>query len=362
MRGITRPCRHSLGPELRERWKAHLCGLCLTLRDEAGQTARVLTGYDMLLPSVLVEAQTGRADTYQAGRCPLRGMRTAEVVTPVDPGIRLAAGASLLGGAAGVDDKVTDGDLPGPVGSTAVTLSQRARRHGERLAAETGFDADTFTGAAAGAAQAEVEGRTLDDYLAASGAAGGELFAHTAVVAGRPANAHPLRRAGDAFGRLVHLLDAVDDYHQDQARGAFNPLAASATRPVDAHRVARGLAGEVAAALAEVDFVDADLANALLGPTLERAVERSFRARPAATAAVAALAVPAVVGAIFGGRRGWRRRPPYGDPYYPPDYGYGYRRRGPRFSCCDLLACDCCANMACSDCCGGGDDCCCCCC
>src|SRR5207248_8123442 len=80
IKGLVRPCRHGLGPELQERWRAHLCGLCLTLRDEAGQSARVLTGYDALLLSVLVEAQAGVLPTTTAGRCPLRGMRTAEVV------------------------------------------------------------------------------------------------------------------------------------------------------------------------------------------------------------------------------------------------------------------------------------------
>ena len=61
MRGIVRPCRHCLGPELHARWQAHLCGLCLTLRDVAGQPQRALTGYDVLLLSVLVEAQAGSA-------------------------------------------------------------------------------------------------------------------------------------------------------------------------------------------------------------------------------------------------------------------------------------------------------------
>ena len=55
-----RPCRHSLGPELTARWQAHLCGLCLTLRDTAGQAQRVLTGYDVLLLSVLVETDDAR--------------------------------------------------------------------------------------------------------------------------------------------------------------------------------------------------------------------------------------------------------------------------------------------------------------
>jgi len=49
--------RHSLGPELTLRRQAHLCGLCLTLRDTAGQAQRVLTGYDVLLLSVLLGSE-----------------------------------------------------------------------------------------------------------------------------------------------------------------------------------------------------------------------------------------------------------------------------------------------------------------
>jgi hypothetical protein len=40
----------------------------------------------------------------------------------------------------------------------------------------------------------------------------------------------------------------------------------------------------------------------------------------------------------------------YPPPGTPP-YGYGYRRVGP--SCGQLLACNCCANLACNACCCG---------
>ncbi|GAA4991866.1 hypothetical protein GCM10025734_19490 [Kitasatospora paranensis] len=81
MFGIIRPCRHSLSEGLRSSWLAHLCGLCLALRDDHGQLARTATNYDGLIVSVLVEAQAPRSagGRRTAGPCPLRGMRTAEV-------------------------------------------------------------------------------------------------------------------------------------------------------------------------------------------------------------------------------------------------------------------------------------------
>lgn len=101
MFGIVRPCRHRLPETLRTSWLAHLCGLCLALRDDHGQLARAATNDDGLIISVLVEAQTGtgadgsggtrRAAVSRrtAGPCPLRAMRTAPVA--MGEGARLAA-------------------------------------------------------------------------------------------------------------------------------------------------------------------------------------------------------------------------------------------------------------------------------
>ncbi|MBX6767061.1 MAG: hypothetical protein IRY90_07910, partial [Actinomadura rubrobrunea] len=113
MFGVVRPCRHVLCGPLFKDWMAHLCGLCLTLRAEHGQAARLATNYDGLLVSVLVEAQRPeRSPRRKAGPCALRGMRGAEVVAARAEGARLAAAASLLLAAGKVRDHVADGDGP----------------------------------------------------------------------------------------------------------------------------------------------------------------------------------------------------------------------------------------------------------
>ena len=82
MFGIIRPCRHRLGGELAAAWTAQLCGLCLALRDDYGQGARIATNYDGLVVSLLVEAQSAAKPTRRtAGPCPLRGMRRGCVIT-----------------------------------------------------------------------------------------------------------------------------------------------------------------------------------------------------------------------------------------------------------------------------------------
>lgn len=69
--GFLRPCRHHLTPELHALWSAHLCGLCTTLRDEAGQLARATTheaGRLLGRLAHLLDAVADREDDRVGGR------------------------------------------------------------------------------------------------------------------------------------------------------------------------------------------------------------------------------------------------------------------------------------------------------
>ena len=368
MRGILRPCATHLGPELGERWRAHLCGLCLTLRDTAGQPERTLTGYDVLLLSVLVEAQAGAVAMTTAGPCALRAFRSATVVDSADPAARLAAAGALLSGGAGLQDKLADADLPRGTRAPVRRLAGRLALRGRTLAAEVGLDPRAVLRAPADAARAE---RRPDAGLAALLAPAGEavasLFAHTAHVAGRPGNADALAECGRAFGALVHLLDAVEDVHEDARTGAFNPLTATGTPQPAARALGHELRGRVAAALARVELADGALVDVLLGRELDRALARAFpvsvpaqraSGSPLAAALTLLLVLPGVfIGGWSGGCGGPRRRP--SRSAYGPGHGYGPSRRSASYGpgCGQLLACNCCANLACNACCceGCGD-------
>lgn len=141
MFGIIRPCRHRLGDELAAAWQAHLCGMCLSLRAEHGQLARLATNYDGLVVSVLAEAQA---------------------------------------------------------------------------------------------------------------------------------------EAGRLFGRVAHLLDAVEDLAADTASGAWNPLAVTGADTVQARRLCDDALLGIRLALAEADFTDSRLVRALLVDELRRSVNRTF--------------------------------------------------------------------------------------
>ncbi|MCI3275556.1 DUF5685 family protein [Streptomyces cylindrosporus] len=282
MFGIVRPCRHRLGENLKTQWMAHLCGLCLALRKDHGQFARVVTNYDGLLISVLTEAQSERAGGWRrtAGPCPLRGMRTASVAQ--GEGARLAAAVSLVLASAKVRDHVADGDgllARRPVALAARRVAASWGAAGARTGSDVGFDTAVLLDA--------VERQTGVEALAGLGTsvltvteptetATAAAFAHTAVLAGRPGNAEPLAEAGRLFGRLAHLLDAVEDREADAAAGAWNPLTATGTSLAEARRLADDAVHGVRLALREVEFADGKLAHRLLVHELPASVDRAF--------------------------------------------------------------------------------------
>ncbi|MFI6349267.1 DUF5685 family protein [Streptomyces sp. NPDC050560] len=290
MFGIVRPCTHVLGDELKTQWMAHLCGLCLALRGDHGQLARVVTNYDGLLVSVLTEAQRGPADgaRRKAGPCPLRGMRTASVAK--GEGARLAAAVSLVLAAAKVRDHVADGDgvlARRPAAAAARRLAESWGRAGERSGAAVGFDTSVLVEAVdrqLGIEELAGPGTPLLTVTEPTETATAAAFAHTATLAGRPANAAPLAEVGRLFGRLAHLLDAVEDLEADAESGAWNPLAATGTSLDEARRLADDALYGIRLALKDVEFHrgrgrrgdGARLAHVLLVHELRRSVDRAF--------------------------------------------------------------------------------------
>jgi hypothetical protein len=269
-------------------WTAHLCGLCLALRDGHGQFARVATNYDGLVVSVLAEAQSTLANGGRrtAGPCPLRGMRSAPVAR--GEGARLAAAVSLVLASAKVRDHVEDRDGPfarRPVALAARRIADRWDRAGARTGGDLGFDTAVLVDAVGRQQDIEAAAGPGDSILIVTEpteTATAAAFAHTAVLAGRLANAEPLAEAGRLFGRLAHLLDAVEDLADDARTGAWNPLAVTGTGLAEARRLCDDARHGIRLALRDVEFADragARLVHALLVHEVEHAVDRAFGVR-----------------------------------------------------------------------------------
>ncbi|XUL94093.1 DUF5685 family protein [Streptomyces galilaeus] len=384
MFGMVRPCSHRLGESLKAQWMAHLCGLCLALRGDHGQLARVVTNYDGLLLSVLTEAQVERAGggwRRTAGPCPLRGMRTASVAQ--GEGARLAAAVSLVLASAKVRDHVADGDgllARRPVALAARRVAVSWGRAGARTGSDIGFDADVLVEAVErqfGIEALAGPGTPILTVTEPTETATAAAFAHTALLAGRPGNAVPLAEAGRLFGRLAHLLDAVEDRESDAASGAWNPLTATGTPLTEARRLADDALHGIRLALRETSFTDGKLAHLLLAHELGRSVDRAFGTQSCGHGPEAAFGPPQTPylpgdphrdGNPYGGN------PFGGEPPRPDKRGFwagcaaalglcctckvccadefeGPWSRRRREGCCSSCDCDCCDACECCECC-----------
>lgn len=277
---------------------AHLCGLCLALRRDHGQLARIVTNYDGLLISVLTEAQTARTTDGRrtAGPCALRGMRTASVAQ--GEGARLAAAVSLVLAAAKVRDHVADRDgllARRPLAAAARRVAAGWGRAGAHSGAAVGFDTGVLVEAVdrqLGLETLAGHGTPILTVTEPTETATAAAFAHTAALAGQPGNATALAEAGRLFGRLAHLLDAVEDQEADAASGAWNPLTATGTSRTEARRLADDALHGIRLALREAEFADGRLVHLLLVHELERSVDRAFGTRACGHAPEASFGPP----------------------------------------------------------------------
>ncbi len=185
-------------------------------------------------------------------------MRKADVA--VGDCARLAATVSLVLAAAKIRDHVVDGDgalgRPG-VRSAATALATRWAAASARTGDRLGFEVGVLTEAVGRQSAIEAAagpGTALLTVTEPTETATAAAFAHTAVLAGKPANAEPLREAGRLFGRIAHLVDAVEDLAADQAAGAWNPLLATGADLAEARRLCDDALLGIKLALAEAEF------------------------------------------------------------------------------------------------------------
>jgi hypothetical protein len=265
MFGVLRGAGCGLGAEGRREWMGQICGVCLAL-GRHGQVARLATGYDAALLAALVEAQQAAPPPRVGHGCPLRPGFHGAVADPAGPGARYGAAAALLIASARIADDLADGEryarLPG-----VAALGRAAGRRATGGLAALGIDPAPLVGAAA--AQPALEGTAPDVTAAAepTARACAAAFAHTAALAGSPANAAPLSRAGRAYGRIIYLIDALRDRRADAARGRFNPLH-SDTAPLP---LFQSWHGELLGALGAAALSRPQLVRGLLDAGLARA-------------------------------------------------------------------------------------------
>ena len=319
--------------------------MCLSLRDDHGQAARLATNYDGLVISVLAEAQAdGAPQRRTAGRCALRGMRRADVA--IGDCARLAATVSLVLAAAKIRDHADDGDGAARTGRGARRRDRAGEPLGRRRARATGrglgFEVAVLTEAVEPAVRRRGYRRARhsaahghradrDRYL-------GGVRAHRGACGQARKRRPSPRRAGCSAGSRTSSTRWRISPPTAQA-GAWNPLPATGAGPGRGPPTVRRRAArhQARARRGRVRRTHG-WCKALLIDELGRSVRRTF-ARAGGIPTAKRIGVGSIAAAGIGGAPWLRRR---------------------RFCCgsCDDGCCECGCDACCEgcgdcDCCGG---------
>lgn len=205
-------------PELRVReaefYRAAYCGLCRTMRKNLGITSAAALSYDMVFLIAVRMALSGEKYELRRRTCPKLKPR---LMVEGAPSLMYAAGASALLTVLKLEDDIRDE-------RGAKRLLRRAalpisRRHLRRAGAD-GELADFVRGRLEDICRAEADGGSGE---AAFGELLGAIFAH-----GLKGNdARIANTIGTGVGRVIYIVDAVDDIEEDRRANRYNPIASA---------------------------------------------------------------------------------------------------------------------------------------
>jgi hypothetical protein len=234
----TRIC--SQKPPDREARRLAYCGTCKTLGAAYGQRARLLLNHDAVFLAELMEALEPGAGPEADRAFRSYSCLALPAIGPAVPvRLRYAAAVTVFLAEAKVADRREDSP------SRWVNLAARAyertfRNAGDDLSA---WEAPverirTLLGGQRAREEALSEAppgssaaAALSSLAEPTAEATGLFFGQGARLSGRPEAAAGMEELGRAFGNLVYLLDAFEDYGRDASRGEFNAFRASYALP-----------------------------------------------------------------------------------------------------------------------------------
>ena len=212
MYGYIRPDMGELKGREAQQFRAVYCGLCEALKTRCGALARFVVNYDLTFMAMVLS----RGGTLEWKRCPAHPLQKRPCFCS-DPALSRAADYSVILAWWKLRDSVADESyFRGlPSRSASEILKRAYRKAAER---QPGFDENTRARLA--------ELTTLEREKCSSLDRAADCFARILSFASE-GNEEERRIQEQIFyhvGRSVYILDAADDYPEDQKTGSYNPL------------------------------------------------------------------------------------------------------------------------------------------
>lgn len=192
-------------------FRSFYCGLCRALSKTGSQVTRLCTNYDLTFYNILLHSLTGVEVQFERKVCAYNMRRKVSVC--VDDLSRKMADLAVLLMYYNVLDDVHDGKPMRAV--IAWRLALRKRAAAKRMPKVDALMKDNFAALAAlEKEKCDSIDRVADTFASLMRDVTRELIPTDGVIDDFTYN----------LGRLVYLMDAVDDLQKDSDKGRYNPL------------------------------------------------------------------------------------------------------------------------------------------
>ncbi|MEN3334034.1 MAG: hypothetical protein V7641_3399 [Blastocatellia bacterium] len=236
MFGLMKARTCSLSPELKRHRRLHYCGTCKTIGSLYGQASRALLNHDTVFLAELLSALSG-ADrqldewnqSYQSYNC--LALPRSQAAMPLV--LQYAAAATLTLAEFKLADHILDSKQRR--WRVARHVFSKGFRQAAAQLAEWDFPVADLRRALRSQEAREARARharlspdaALADLAEPTAHATAMFLAHGAQLVSVASAADAMRRIGRAFGALIYLLDALEDYGKDARNGDFNAIRAA---------------------------------------------------------------------------------------------------------------------------------------
>lgn len=218
MFGYIKPAADELKVKEYSFYRAVYCGLCRSLGHSVGYIAELTLDYDFVFLALLGLAFNGDEIKIEARRCAVHPLKKRPMLS-VTPTLERVAKLSALLTYYKLRDDIADKRgarrIPSLLLLPAASSMKRRARIDERLEAETARLLGELDGL-------EKAGTPSPDPTADKF---GELLANIfAAVTDDERSKRIASELGFHAGRWIYLIDALDDFERDKAKGEYNPF------------------------------------------------------------------------------------------------------------------------------------------
>ena len=217
MFGYVRPCIPELKVKENELYRATYCGLCRTMGKTTGSLSKVALNYDFVFLA-LVRMALGKDEvTVKMRRCPVHPLKKRPMIEPNDS-LKYSARATTILTRLKLKDNVNDSHglkrlKAKIVGAVSIFFKKTAKNYKE-LEEKICSLIDELS-------KYEKENEDSVDKVSDTF---GRLLGILASYDVSGSDERLLYEIGYHLGKLIYVIDAVDDFYDDQKSGSYNVI------------------------------------------------------------------------------------------------------------------------------------------